>query len=64
MADIESPKADKQLVVYMTLQDLQQLFRSLERDRSRYKRRNEAMFKLLAMTGMRRSELVSLTWVK
>lgn len=62
MTDIESPKADKQLVVYMTLQDLQQLFRSLERDHSRFKRRNEAMFKLLATTGMRRSELVSLTW--
>ncbi|MGE7950998.1 tyrosine-type recombinase/integrase [Lysinibacillus xylanilyticus] len=46
----------------MTLTDLQQLFRYLERDQSRFSTRNELMFKLLAITGLRRSELVSLTW--
>ena len=46
----------------MTLTDLQQLFGYLERDQSRFSMRNELMFKLLATTGLRRSELVSLTW--
>ncbi|MFJ7952804.1 tyrosine-type recombinase/integrase [Lysinibacillus sp. NPDC096418] len=46
----------------MTLTHLQQLFSYLERDQSRISMRNELMFKLLATTGLRRSELVSLTW--
>ena len=46
----------------MTLTDLQQLFGYLERDQARFSMRNELMFKLLATTGLRRSELVSLTW--
>ncbi|MED3550297.1 tyrosine-type recombinase/integrase [Cytobacillus praedii] len=62
MSGIETPKSDYKLPVYMTLNDIKQLFRSLEHDHSRFSRRNEAMFKLLATTGMRRSELVSLTW--
>ncbi|WP_233523070.1 tyrosine-type recombinase/integrase [Peribacillus saganii] len=62
MSGIETPKTDDKLPVYMTLSDLQQLFRSLEQDDSTLSKRNEIMFKLLAVTGMRRSELVSLTW--
>jgi len=46
----------------MTLTDLKQLFDYLERAQSRFSMRNELMFKLLATTGIRRSELVSLTW--
>lgn len=62
MGGIETPKTDDKLPVYMTLGDLKQLFRTLEQEQSRLARRNEVMFKLLATTGMRRSELVSLTW--
>ena len=62
MHGIESPKTDDKLPVYMTLTDLQQLFSYLEREQSRFSMRNESMFKLLATTGLRRSELVSLTW--
>lgn len=62
MRGIESPKTDYKLLVYMTLTDLQQLFGYLERDQSPFSMRNELMFKLLAKTGLRRSELVSLTW--
>lgn len=50
MADIESPKANKQLVVYLTLNDLQQLFCSLEQDHSRFKRRNEVIKMSLTLT--------------
>ncbi|MFJ7980001.1 tyrosine-type recombinase/integrase [Lysinibacillus xylanilyticus] len=59
---IESPKTDDKLPVYMTLTDLKQLFDYLERAQSRFSMRNELMFKLLATTGLRRSELVSLIW--
>ncbi|MFJ7747082.1 tyrosine-type recombinase/integrase [Peribacillus sp. NPDC097295] len=62
MASIESPKTDKKLPVYMTLTDLQQLFQMLSEEHSSLSLRNEAMFKLLATSGMRRSELVTLTW--
>lgn len=59
---IESPKTDDKLPVYMTLTDLKQLFDYLKRAQSRFSKRNELMFNLLATTGLRRSELVSLTW--
>ena len=59
---IETPKTDDKLPVYMTLTDLKQLFDYLERAQSRFSKRNELMFKLLATTGLRRSELVSLTY--
>ena len=62
MASIESPKTDKKLPVYMKLTDLQQLFQMLSEEHSSLSLRNEAMFKLLATSGMRRSELVTLTW--
>ncbi|QCR32545.1 tyrosine-type recombinase/integrase [Lysinibacillus sp. SGAir0095] len=62
MFDIETPKTDEKLVVYLTTTDLQHLFRALEQDHTRFSKRNEVMIKLLATTGMRRSELVSLTW--
>ncbi|MFD0050043.1 tyrosine-type recombinase/integrase [Actinomycetes bacterium NPDC127524] len=62
MASIEAPKTDAKLPVYMTLSDLQQLFHMLSEDHSSLSLQNETMFKLLATTGMRRSELVTLTW--
>lgn len=62
MGSIEKPKFDAKLPVYMSLDDLKQLFQALETDQSSFAKRNEAMIKLLATTGMRRSELVSLTW--
>jgi integrase/recombinase XerD len=64
MSGIETPKSDDKLPVYMTLSDLRQLFRSLEQENTVLSKRNEVMFKLLATTGMRRSELVSLTWAQ
>ena len=45
----------------MSLSDLQQLFGYLVRDQSLFSTRNELVFKLLATTALRRSELVSLT---
>ncbi|MFT4416059.1 tyrosine-type recombinase/integrase [Fredinandcohnia humi] len=62
MAGIKAPKSDRKLPVYMNLQELRQLFASLEQTEHRLALRNEAMFKLLATTGMRRQEVVSLTW--
>lgn len=62
MSGIETPKFDDNLPVYMSLDDLKQLFQALEKDYSSLAKRNEVMIKLLATTGMRRSELVSLTW--
>jgi len=62
MSSIETPKFDDTLPVYMTLDDLQLVFRSLEKHRSLLSKRNEVMIKLIATTGMRRSELVSLKW--
>lgn len=61
-AGIEAPKADKKLPKYMSLQELQKLFSSLESNTSPRGIRNVLMFKLLATTGMRRQELVDLTW--
>ncbi|WP_419182736.1 tyrosine-type recombinase/integrase [Metabacillus fastidiosus] len=46
----------------MTLPELQQLFRFLDSNKGRLSKRNNVMFKLLASTGMRRSELVNITW--
>jgi len=62
MAGIQAPKIDKKLPVYMKLVELQQLFRFLEADQRKFALRNHVMFKLLATTGMRRQELVDLTW--
>lgn len=62
MRGIESPKTDYKLLVYMTFTDLQQLFSYLEREPSRFRCGMSIMFKLLATTDLRRSELVSLTW--
>ncbi|OKL36679.1 tyrosine-type recombinase/integrase [Domibacillus mangrovi] len=61
-AGIVSPKADKKLPKYMTIQELAKLFTYLEKDSGPFALRNELMFKLLATTGMRRQELVDLTW--
>ncbi len=62
MAGIETPKHDKKLPVYMTLSELQKLFRYLESDQGRFALRNHLMFKILPSTGIRRQELVDLTW--
>lgn len=62
MAGIKSPKSDTKLPVYMNLEEVKRLFSSLEREKGPLSLRNEAMFKLLATTGMRRQELVDLTW--
>lgn len=62
IAGIQAPKADKNLPKYMTLQELQKLFSYLEHDPRPQRIRNELMFKLLATPGMRRQELVDLTW--
>ncbi|MED4582490.1 tyrosine-type recombinase/integrase [Brevibacillus choshinensis] len=62
MVGIQAPKTDKKLPVYMKLIELQQLFRFLEADQRKFALRNHVMFKLLATTGMRRQELVDLTW--
>lgn len=61
-AGIQAPKADKKLPKYMTLQELNKLFTYLEHDSRPQALRNELMFKLLAITGMRRQELVYLIW--
>lgn len=62
MAGIQAPKSDKKLPVYMTLEELQKLFRFLERDPRSLSTRNNLLFKLLATTGMRRQELVDVNW--
>ncbi|MGJ9385586.1 tyrosine-type recombinase/integrase [Salipaludibacillus sp. CF4.18] len=62
MAGIQAPKSDKNLPVYMSLVDLKRLFAFLEKDQRSLAVRNEVMFKLLATTGMRRQEIVDLTW--
>lgn len=62
MIGIERPKTDDKLPVYMTLPELQKLFRYLDQNNGRFGLRNNLMFKLLATSGMRRSELVNLIW--
>ncbi|USK30816.1 tyrosine-type recombinase/integrase [Bacillus sp. CMF21] len=62
MVGVQAPKADKKLPVYMTLQELQKFFTYLESSSDRFALRNEVLFKLLATTGMRRQEIVDLTW--
>lgn len=62
MIGIDTPKTDSKLTTYMSLLELQKLFRFLEQDNSRMAMRNHLLFKLLATTGMRRSEIVEITW--
>lgn len=62
MLGIENPKQDKHLPKYMTLQELEQLFHSLERQTHPFALRNELMFKFMATSGLRRSEVVNLNW--
>lgn len=62
MAGIQALKSDKNLPVYMSLEELQKLFRFLEKDERPLAYRNNVLFKLLATSGMRRQELVDLTW--
>jgi site-specific recombinase XerD len=62
MAGIKAPKSDSKLPVYLNMEELKQLFSFLEEEVNALALRNEVMFKLLATTGMRRQELVDLTW--
>jgi site-specific recombinase XerD len=62
MAGIKAPKSDSKLPVYMNMEELKKLFSFLEHDTHPLALRNETMFKLLGTTGMRRQELVDLTW--
>lgn len=62
MIGIERPRTDDKLPVYMTLPELRKLFKYLDKNIGRFGIRNNLMFKLLATSGMRRSELVSLIW--
>jgi site-specific recombinase XerD len=62
MAGVPSPKMDKRLPTYLHLVELKQLFRSLELCKQKFALRNELLFKLLVSTGMRRQEIVDLTW--
>lgn len=62
MAGITAPKSEKTIPTYMTLDELKKLFRFLEQDHCKFAVRNELMFKLLATTGMRRQEIIDLTW--
>lgn len=62
MIGIDTPKTDSKLPTYMSLSELRKLFHFLEQDNSRMAMRNHLLFKLLATTGMRRSEIVELTW--
>ncbi|QQK76167.1 tyrosine-type recombinase/integrase [Salicibibacter cibarius] len=51
-----------QVLNYDVQPQLQQFFSYLEADTGAFALRNEAMFKLMATTGMRRQELVDLKW--
>ena len=62
VAGIISPKSAKRLPIYMNLEEVKKLFSSLEQEERALSLRNEVMFKLFATTGMRRQELVNLTW--
>jgi site-specific recombinase XerD len=62
MIGIDTPKTDSKLPTYMSLLELQKLFRFLQQDSSRMAMRNHLLFKLLATPGMRRSEIVEITW--
>ena len=64
MAGVPSPKMDKRLPTYLRLEELKQLFSSLELCKQKNRKnavRNELIFKLLATTDMRRQEIVDLT---
>ncbi|GGI12567.1 tyrosine-type recombinase/integrase [Gottfriedia solisilvae] len=65
MATIERPKINTPLPIYMNLQELQQLFLSLEHEAfggSYLSIRNHFLFKFIALTGTRRQEVCDLTW--
>lgn len=64
MLGIQAPKADKKLPIYMRLSELKKFLSFLKTHEHPYALRNELIFKLLATSGMRRSELVGLTWVQ
>lgn len=61
-AGISMPKQASKLPRYLSREELKQLFSGLEQAQGPYARRNELLFKLLATTGMRRQEVLDLTW--
>jgi site-specific recombinase XerD len=62
MEKIRSPKADKKLPVYLHENEVRLLLAMPERRKWRTWGRDKAILHLLALTGMRRSELLGLTW--
>lgn len=60
-ASIAVPKVGKQLPHYLTLQEVEQLLQSTQKDSSLNGMRNKMMLYLLYATGVRVSELVGLT---
>jgi site-specific recombinase XerD len=62
MEKIKSPKPDKTIPVYLHEEELQRLLRLPELKKGPYWRRDKAILYLLAYTGLRRSELLALTW--
>jgi integrase/recombinase XerD len=62
MAGIETPKLDNRLANYMSMKDLKKLLSYLEKSESRFALRNHLLFRLLATSGMRRQEVIDLTW--
>jgi site-specific recombinase XerD len=62
MDKIRSPKAEKKLPVYLHENEVRLLLSMPERKKWQSWRRDKAILYLLALTGMRRSELLALTW--
>jgi integrase/recombinase XerD len=58
------PKIEKKLPIYLTEQELQQLFDAANKDSSYRGMRNKVMLSLLYASGMRVSELVNMTVVQ
>lgn len=62
MDKIRSPKAEKKLPVYLHEDEVRLLLSIPERKKWQTWRRDKAILHLLALTGMRRSEILALTW--
>lgn len=62
MDKIRSPKPEKTLPVYLLENELKLLLALPERKKWQNWRRDKAILYLLAYTGFRRAELLSLTW--
>jgi site-specific recombinase XerD len=62
MDKIRSPKAEQKLPVYLHENEVRLLLSMPERKRWQTWRRDKAILYILALTGLRRSELIGLTW--